>query len=87
MTEKRKQGILVSKPYCGTCGEKHLLSHRELEVLRLCAAGDTSTDIARALHITPRTASTHVQNILLKLGVHNKTHAVVIAWKLGELDL
>jgi DNA-binding CsgD family transcriptional regulator len=55
------------------------LTERETEVLRLVAAGRTNGEIARALFISPKTASVHVSHILTKLGVHSRTEAAVVA--------
>jgi DNA-binding NarL/FixJ family response regulator len=49
------------------------LSPRELEVAALVAAGRTNKEIATELHISGRTAQNHVQHILTKLGVTNRT--------------
>ncbi len=51
------------------------LSRREVDVLRLVAAGRTSADIAGELFISPRTAEHHVQNIYTKIGVSNRAAA------------
>jgi non-specific serine/threonine protein kinase len=54
------------------------LSPRELEVVRLLAAGRSNHQIADALFISPATAMTHVRNILAKLGLDSRT--AVAAW-------
>ena len=54
------------------------LTDRELEVLSLLAEGKTNAEIAEALCISVRTASTHVCNILSKLGVQNRVQAAVL---------
>ncbi len=59
------------------------LTARETEVLGLLAVGGTNAQIAKALSITPKTASVHVSNILGKLGVANRTAAGVRARELG----
>ncbi len=51
------------------------LSRRELEVLRLLAAGRTSSEIAGELFISTRTAEHHIQNIYLKIAVSNRASA------------
>jgi DNA-binding CsgD family transcriptional regulator len=51
------------------------LSRREIDVLRLVAAGRTSGEIAAELFISPRTAEHHVQNIYTKIGVSNRAAA------------
>ena len=63
------------------------LTGRELEVLRLVAAGQSNREIAAALVISPKTASVHVSNILAKLGAATRTEAAVKAHHLGVLGL
>jgi LuxR family maltose regulon positive regulatory protein len=60
------------------------LTGRELEVLRLVAAGRSNQDIARELVVTLDTVKKHVSHILGKLGGSNRTEAVTRA---RELDL
>jgi LuxR family maltose regulon positive regulatory protein len=55
------------------------LSERELEVLRLMAAGLTNAEISSRLYITLRTVKFHTGNILGKLGATNRTEAVTRA--------
>jgi DNA-binding CsgD family transcriptional regulator len=55
------------------------LTARELEVLRLVAAGRSNREIASALFISPKTASVHVSNILGKLGSISRTEAAAKA--------
>lgn len=57
----------------------HILTPREIEVLRLLIAGRTDREIAAALFIGRRTAQDHVSNIIAKLGVANRTEAAVAA--------
>jgi LuxR family transcriptional regulator, maltose regulon positive regulatory protein len=59
------------------------LSDRELEVLRLLAAGLESPEVARALIISVSTARTHIKNIYGKLGVHGRVQAIERARALG----
>ena len=59
------------------------LTPREREVLALLAGGRTSPQIAHELVISPRTVGTHVQHILTKLGVENRTQAAGIAHRCG----
>ena len=61
------------------------LSARELEVLALLAAGKTNQAIASELVITLDTVKRHVTHILGKLGVANRTQAVIRARELGLL--
>ncbi|HUA02596.1 MAG TPA: response regulator transcription factor [Solirubrobacteraceae bacterium] len=55
--------------------EETELSARELEVLRLLAAGSTNGQIARKLWVTEQTVKFHLSNIYRKLGVANRTEA------------
>lgn len=59
------------------------LSTREREVLRHVAAGETNRQIAEALHMSVHTAKLHVQKILQKLDVPNRTEAAVVAVREG----
>jgi non-specific serine/threonine protein kinase len=62
---------------------KSILTPRELDVLRLLTAGRSNPQIADALFISPRTATTHVTNILAKLGVASRTEAAAKALRDG----
>lgn len=59
------------------------LSEREVEVLKLVARGHSNQMIAEQLIISPKTAKTHVSNILSKLGLASRTQAAVYALKAG----
>ena len=59
------------------------LSEREIEVLRLVAAGLSNREIAGRLYISPGTAKTHVHHLCGKLGVRNRTEAATRAKELG----
>jgi LuxR family maltose regulon positive regulatory protein len=61
------------------------LSERELEVLQLIAEGLTNPEIASRLFLALNTVKAHTRNIYGKLGVHNRTQAVVRARALGVL--
>jgi ATP/maltotriose-dependent transcriptional regulator MalT len=65
----------------GAGGETHGLSGRELEVLRLVAAGKTNREIARALVVSEHTVARHLQNIFHKLGVSSRTAATAFAFE------
>lgn len=62
------------------------LSVRELEVLRLIAAGFPNKAIAETLIIAPSTVKTHINNILAKLDAANRTEAVAKARTIGLLS-
>ena len=57
------------------------LSDREMQVLRLLAAGKTNHDIAEELFISAKTVARHVSNIFDKLGVSSRTGATAWAYQ------
>jgi two-component system, NarL family, response regulator len=63
------------------------LSDRELEVLGLMAQGMSNLDIATALFIGESTVKSHVNRIFSKLGVSDRTQAVIVAVKRGIISL
>jgi len=62
------------------------LSRREIEVLRLVAAGRSNPEIAQLLHISRRTAEHHVQHIYTKIGVATRPGAALFALENGLLE-
>lgn len=62
------------------------LSMREIEVLRLAAAGNANKLIGASLGISEDTVKAHMKSILVKLHAHDRTHAVTIAIKRGILE-
>jgi two-component system NarL family response regulator len=63
------------------------LSERELEVLRLMAQGKGNQEIGTVLNIGESTVKSHVNRILSKLGVSDRTQAVITAVKRGIVSL
>jgi DNA-binding NarL/FixJ family response regulator len=63
------------------------LTSRELEVLRLVAAGKPNKQIAAELAISERTARTHVSRILQKLGLSSRTQAALWAVREGLVEV
>lgn len=63
------------------------LSDREREVLQLMSTGKNNKAISAAMGVTESTVKFHVNNILTKLGVRDRTHAVITALKRGIIKL
>ncbi len=59
------------------------LTAREAEVLRLMSAGLSNAEIAGQLYLSGETVKTHVGNVLAKLGVRDRTQAVIAAYESG----
>jgi DNA-binding NarL/FixJ family response regulator len=60
-----------------------LLTPRELEILKLLAAGLAQGEIASKLFITQKTVAKHIERVLKKLDVHSRTEAVAHAYREG----
>jgi two-component system, NarL family, response regulator len=63
------------------------LAPRELEVLRLIAAGNPNKRVASKLNLSEETIKGYVKNILGKLGAHDRTHALTLAITRGIIVL
>lgn len=61
------------------------LSRRELDVLRLAAVGWSNREIAQGLHLAEGTVKNHMSSVFLKLGVRDRTRAVLRALENGIL--
>ena len=59
------------------------LTPRELDVLRLIAAGHSDREIAAELFVSPRTVNVHVSNIFSKLGIHSRAAVTAHAIRHG----
>ncbi|MGY1620137.1 response regulator [Geodermatophilus sp. SYSU D00691] len=62
------------------------LTERERQVLQLLVSAEDTVEIARSLGVETSTARTHVQNVLLKLGVHTRLQAVALVVGAGVED-
>jgi DNA-binding NarL/FixJ family response regulator len=67
--------------------EANDLTEREMDVLRLIAAGNSNRMVGTRLSITEETVKSHVKNVLSKLSANDRTHAVQIAMQRGFLAL
>ena len=63
------------------------LTNREREVLQMAAEGSSTSEIAKRLSISPRTAELHRGRMMNKLGLHNQTELIRYALKRGILPL
>ena len=82
-----RRGRIVLDPVSGEARAAGFgLTGRELEVLRLVAAGRSNRDIANELFISPKTASVHVSNILGKLGAATRGEAAATAHTFRLVD-
>jgi len=63
-----------------------LLTGRELQVIRLLAAGNRNRAIAEQMHLSEHTVKTHLRNISAKLGAQGRTEVIAIARARGLLD-
>jgi DNA-binding NarL/FixJ family response regulator len=61
------------------------LTDRETEILRLMAGGYSNKEIATSLGVAEGTVKNHVSNILSKMGVRDRTRAVLKAFELGQI--
>lgn len=86
------RSVMRGEPWFGRCsqvitagGENSIdvLTSREHEVLRLVAQGKSNREIGKELNIAERTVRSHLENLMQKLDVKNRTEAVMAAVKLG----
>ncbi len=74
---------VVSDPVASKVGFPGDLTPREVDVLSLLAEGLTNKAIGERIYVSPRTVSTHVSNLLAKLGVANRGEAAAMYHRLG----
>jgi DNA-binding NarL/FixJ family response regulator len=82
ISEFARQRPRLADPARGS-GTLGMLTPRETEVLRLIAGGLSNPEIAKRLVVTEETVKTHVSRILSKLGLRDRTQAVVVAYESG----
>ncbi|MCW8880594.1 MAG: response regulator transcription factor [Kangiellaceae bacterium] len=86
LTERLMQGLQGFKSEFEAPEVIEPLSPKELEVLGLMASGCSNKEISEALHKSEGTIKNHVSNVLSKLGVRDRTRAVLIAIEKGILN-
>ncbi|MFD1506149.1 response regulator transcription factor [Georgenia yuyongxinii] len=86
LTERLLRAVASRGPQVGGFDRPEPLTARELDVLRLVAAGYSNREVAEALYLAPGTVKNHVTAVLLKLGVRDRTRAVLRALELGLLE-
>ena len=65
----------------------HLLTPREREVLARLVQGESTTSMAKSMGVQLSTTRTHVDSVLIKLGVHSRLEAVAYAVREGIIDV
>jgi DNA-binding NarL/FixJ family response regulator len=75
--------VQAGAPTTGTPPPLRRLSPRELDVLTELATGRSNIEIGRQLHVSEATVKTHVAAILTKLGLRDRTQAIVLAYETG----
>jgi two-component system response regulator DegU len=80
LANKSATGIEYTKPL-------HILTKRECQVIQLMAEGNSNRTISEILVISEKTVKNHVSNILQKIKVKDRTHAVVTAIRKGWVEV
>ena len=82
LTERLLKGLGNSSPDFMSLEQPDPLTERETEILRLMSGGYSNKEIANALNVAEGTVKNHVSNILSKMGVRDRTRAVLKAFEL-----
>ncbi len=83
ITDRVRRGVAARADSLDASDLPDPLTAREIELLRLLASGFSNREIGESLHIAEGTAKNHISNILSKLGVRDRTRAVLRAIDLG----
>lgn len=83
VTERLLRGLERMHNTFSSLDQPDPLTERETEILRLMAAGYSNKEIANSLDVAEGTVKNHVSNILSKLGVRDRTRAVLKSFELG----
>ena len=76
-------GLAIPLEIEGTADDSDVLTRRQIEIVRLLAAGESTDSIAAELGIAIDTVRNHIRNLLRRLGVHSRIEAVVEARRRG----
>lgn len=69
----------------GCCPFK--LTRRQIQVLHLFVFLETSKQVARAMRVAKRTVDYHLANIYARMDVHNRAHAIILAFRWGVIRI
>ena len=85
VTQRLLKGLENLKTDFHSLDQPDPLTDRETEILRLMAGGYSNKEIANSLGVAEGTVKNHVSNILSKMGVRDRTRAVLKAFELGQI--
>jgi DNA-binding NarL/FixJ family response regulator len=85
VTQRLLKGLENLKTDFSSLDRPDPLTERETEILRLMASGFSNKEIANSLGVAEGTIKNHVSNILSKMGVRDRTRAVLKAFELGQI--
>jgi DNA-binding NarL/FixJ family response regulator len=85
ISQRVVRGVEAAEPVFDHLDPPDPLTAREIEILRLMTGGYSNREIARALKVAEGTVKNHVSSILSKLGVRDRTRAVLQAVRAGYL--
>jgi len=85
VTQRLLKGLENLKTDFYSLDQPDPLTERETEILRLMAGGYSNKEIANSLSVAEGTIKNHVSNILSKMGVRDRTRAVLKAFELGQI--
>ncbi len=83
VTERAVRALAATPPEFESLDPPDRLTPRETEILRLMAGGYSNREIADALHAGEGTVKNHISHVLSKLGVRDRTRAVLKGIELG----
>lgn len=85
VTQRLLKGLANLKNEFSSLDRPDPLTERETEILRLMAGGYSNKEIANSLGVAEGTIKNHVSNILSKMGVRDRTRAVLKAFEMGQI--